>query len=593
MKDAEWAVIIDWMLSAEFDESNAYLGAVLSELFVHSHYTELDELGRRSTSAPSPWTRSVALQCIEHDFSCPYLQSLSQECAASGIIEISEVGRSVQARMASVYGRTKTKLDTYLRQCNADSYTFYVPNPAPAGSYCLYLSRGIRFLEAAHGVFMDDQFAQRVFDKNETSIHDHLEVLRQRFETTNPLYRDFKKREGFDQSKSLTLTSAGMSRFALFLNYRSITGSQRYPTLDDKLLTEVSELLPEILDDAKPSNEDVAALVGLQEQYAAISDTACNIFLSALKDCMRILNVSPSEALATVSLYDDIQREISVVASVGICDNDVRSYSCQIEAATGIVPWVAIKRRALLISNLTSSGFTMLRQTYLSNAQSILAVPVVSGGRLRGVISFESQIARAFRPSDLRLIWTFGSFLAQQMESRESVALQYRSVRTEISRCEKQSAAHASNRFEAIAQLAKKQLASDHADVWGCCLEGDFTTAGSTIPNWTINCRPRQNGWTTYVFRSRSPVWVNIHEQGCVAFSLHDSWKKIDDGPTDVNPTIRPAIKCELGLPVIGDGEVLAVIWLKFSSHRPLPLPEDLELALYFAEKSSKLLRAA
>lgn len=150
---------------------------------------------------------------------------------------------------------------------------------------------------------------------------------------------------------------------------------------------------------------------------ATSADEALQIAVAALHEQM------PEHQISVFSI--DSNRKLRMVAAAGYPDLDISSIT--VEYGQGIVGQVAEKQIPIRVRDAaTDPSFIPL----LQNTRSELAVPILYGERILGVLNLESTIIAAYDENDQEIIATLGTNLGSVLANIELV----RQIRLQVQR---------------------------------------------------------------------------------------------------------------------------------------------------------------
>ncbi len=175
---------------------------------------------------------------------------------------------------------------------------------------------------------------------------------------------------------------------------------------DTQILASLADMVATAIDNARlfeiseQRAEEMAFLFNVTT--AATMSPELNVALSqAVQTLRRTINVSN----ASIYLPDETGEYMLKEAGV----EDVDSEQSAIEIERGLIGWIARHHEAVVISDVTEDP----RELPIDEGtQSVMAVPLVTGGDLVGVLVVESELPRAFSEYNLRLLQTLSGSLA-------------------------------------------------------------------------------------------------------------------------------------------------------------------------------------
>jgi serine phosphatase RsbU (regulator of sigma subunit)/putative methionine-R-sulfoxide reductase with GAF domain len=306
--------------------------------------------------------------------------------------------------------------------------------------------------------------------------------------------------------------------------------------------------------------------------------------------------------VGTVHIYDATSQKLRVAGRKGNIRPDARQEQ-DVPNGEGVVAWVALHKRAILIENLDRSEFRQIHVPIFDGTVSELAVPMLSGDELLGVVNLESRRRGRFTAESVRALWfaanqaAVACRLVQQVNRNEQLlriahdAIAQTPAGTQPTSARERDAARAC--LSKLATLARDWLGAGECDIWQFD-DGTrrFTHSGATYRN--VDSPPRENGWSHYIRAAKHPVWISDVSSPAVFRARHwveetGTWS--DEAPPgrppprEVNETlISLGVKSEIGMPLRFKDQCIGVAWLKFlRAAEPPPGREMLRLAEGFA----------
>ena len=170
----------------------------------------------------------------------------------------------------------------------------------------------------------------------------------------------------------------------------------------------------------------------------------------------------------------------------------------------GVVAWVALMQKALLIDDLATSPFGNIKVQVNPDVKSELAVPMVADGELVGVLNLESTREGAFAPASVRSIW----YAADSAAVAFNLARKASTTRRMLSICEEATRDQegAKKALREIAKVLCKTLGADCGDIWHYnSFLGRIDVAGATYEPFQATIR--KDGWTNSLLRKPSNLF--------------------------------------------------------------------------------------
>lgn len=232
------------------------------------------------------------------------------------------------------------------------------------------------------------------------------------------------------------------------------------------------------------------------------------------------------------------------------------------------------------------SSFSSVWNEHHDTLVSQIAVPILVGSELVGVLSFESDSTVVFRPEHVRMLWSAANkFGIAQRLTHQSVR-----VREMLEGLGQLSLANPDGcePLHVLARLSAQLLDADACDVWAL-VPGvpRFRRMGEWNTGVQVSGNPRESGWTGFVVRSRYIMWLGEIES-TRRFSRR-TWTLDDleqpdsqsDTPTQLNTRVLEAgSRSELCVPLCIGDRCIGAVWFKYRvPHMPAPNAERRKLA--------------
>ncbi len=513
-----------------------------------------------------------------------------------------------------------------MQRLNALSCIVYIRDPWWKDQFVPALMPGVRITEPMHGFVLPLSSYERVAggaDAQEETyfrdttqaaeLHDETSPALARLIRDNPLFGDFTVREGVGSSARFRhFGDDGKADAVLWVNF-----ARPRQKFERKKLCElrkaIFDCLPDIVAQYARDNpfpvDQLTRILKPAEQLAGIglirTEQDLDPYLDNILDAvLQAFDIREETGIGTIHLFDPERQVLTRTKHKGVLDDDAPTEQ-SVSEGEGIIAWVALKRRALLIPDLAASRFDALYRRTAPNAVSELAVPMFAGKELLGVVNLESAVQPCpFTAHSVRTIWYTASQAAIACLLAQQVAIAQKEARRTSQLLE---LAHGAADGEAntepldkMAELAGEWLQADECDIWEYGEERHaFIRSGASYKEHDPSSLPRTNGWSHYVRHTRTPVWLS-DVTGPAAFDSRfwnrerQAWEPTPPPaghhtpPKEVNERLlNLTVSCELGMPIEVGGRSLGVAWLKY--HKPLtpaPSPAIMQVAGDFAAQA-------
>jgi GAF domain-containing protein len=407
------------------------------------------------------------------------------------------------------------------------------------------------------------------------------------------LFGDFIEREGIQSSVRLLHKANGSIEAVLFVNFaetREFDDSLKDSLRD--LLMELVRNLPTLCDELRKSetNTIVQAIrilpptpVDLLSQLSEWDASLENYFHSLLKVVIQALEIESGTAFGTIHLYDRKTETLRPVAYFGEKTQEAQSTQpLSILTGEGIISWVAIRRKALLITDLENSEFKKIHFRINEGARSEVAIPMMAGEELIGVLNLEAFRPNFFQPSCVRSLWFAANRAAMEYSLSQQARLNSRlkDLGDGLLELCGQAVGEGTGNFslDKLALLAATQLEATRCDIWHYDKDSNkFELAGISNSECTP-APPRLNGWSKHIRRSRQPVWINeikADTEFKICYWNEGAWdqKPQDlDTPSSINSSVaEQGVGSLLGIPIEVRGQCIGVAWLEYDNTTEIP----------------------
>ena len=519
-------------------------------------------------------------------------------------------------------------LEDGVAEVGAASATFYVRDPWWTDEFRLLFLPCVRITEPMHG-FLFPAGARIASGVEEDYIGDapNTPWLREALApevqaraAVDPLFGDFVARERVASCARFLQVVGDRVDAVLFVNFREPVA------FDDarkgglravwrRLADRVADLIDEI---ARVQRFPGAKLVRILRPTHQLADfdphdpgrLRESVFGAILDAVFEALAVAPGEGLGTIHLFDADSRTLRLAAHRGHVDAPFPVQS--VDQVEGILSWVALKRRSIVIDDLERSHFRSLHIRVRDDVRSELAVPMLAGGDLLGVVNLESTRPAWFAAEDARAI----AYAANQAAIACRLHRQLSEHRALADRTERllhvchraatglggpETAGGDGRGLDELATVGRDFLRAARCDIWQYDRRRRrFTDAGASYTEFRQGAGPRPDGLSHYVLRSRVPVWVaDIRDRGSYSLRFWDASREAWDEspPAGAAPAllndrlIALGVCCTLGLPIEVGDRCNGVAWLKYDTLRtPVPSPKTMRLARGFAAEAGLVL---
>ena len=417
-------------------------------------------------------------------------------------------------------------LEQRRRDLGASSCTFYLRDPYWSHNFRIAALCNVRYEEPMYGfaspspardVILGREQELFVSDTSQDSRLSEPPIsLTDVDDAVLSLFGDFQSREGVRASARLTHTSPqGEPEAILFVNFSQPT------EFDLELRTQLRALLREAMaltgavqielaDEDDQWMSEATQIVSPELSLPSLDLRGARepdaFFQQILESTLRALGLSPEMALGTLHLYDPELQLLTLHGHCGHIQNIERARTHSVKRGEGVVSWVVMRRRALLIQNLRDSDFGTLHVTLNEATCSELAVPIESAGTLVGVICLECFEPGRLLPHHVRSVWYAANRAAIVYRMHQQAQMNSRLLSVCAKAATGSRGAH--DALEEIATLARTYLRSTFCDIWS--YDAD---KGSYVPLAGADRRHhdgvRRNGFTDYVRRCSEPIWIS------------------------------------------------------------------------------------
>lgn len=519
----------------------------------------------------------------------------------------------------SARDRLNEALESAMLDTGATSCTFYVRDPFWPDEMHLIAMPGVTVKEPMHG-FTFPPHSKRVVAEGELEIFsadtrfknelredagwplDHID------EDKRFLFGDFVEREGIKSSARLTHAPDNHVEAVLFVNFAQTTTFDEslkdklrqllqrcvfeLPLLQNQIRTEEGDDLIQAIRMFPPADEGSSSVPWEQSKEAYLAEI--------LRVAIEALGLSPETTFGTIHEYDRKTQILSRVTHFGNIKVE-RAEEQSVVNGEGIISWVAIRRKALLIGDLKHSKFAdihiPINLDRHREVQSEVAVPIFAGELLLGVLNLESFLPNAFGPMCVRSLWfAVNRAAVAQKLSRINERIKFL-VGSFQDLCREAVGKGGMAGLNRLAELAAGELEAARCGIWRYDEYSDKFELAGVNP---IDHRPQppsSNGLTRFILqlyrseRLRSPVRI-ARSDNVVDFEVKcwngEDW--IDPParirqPTNLNLGVGVQVRSLLGIPIKGRLNCVGVAWLEYEVDLEKPLVNEIvKLATKFTD---------
>jgi len=507
-------------------------------------------------------------------------------------------------------------LTAALKKLGASSSTFYLRDPDWDDEFRLVFMPGVEIVEPMHGFLIPDSVRKKFVsggakqyvtykDGKRAAVTPSSGVV-SRLAGENPLFGDFAQREGVASSARLIHSDSQGPDCVLFVNFdHAVRFTDRLKRQLDGLLRKLAPQASSIVAQLdRKSRLSTLQIIRILRPIQSLASMGQRLSTPRLRDhlkqilraALRAFDVAPEDGLASIYEYNRNSAELERVAWVSELIDPVPVQD--VSSGDGVMSWVALKRRALLIEDLKKSRFGQIYRELSPHIRSELAVPMIAQNRLIGVLNLESTKARTFPPESVRLVWHAANQAAVAFRLSEEVE---RSRRFADGTAELLKISHEAVTGEStdksllkrLANIAKQHLNADDCDIWlHEPRTHSFQSSGASYSRHSPEQLPRTNGWSNFVQKNEIPVWIEdisdtttyspfFWSTSSNKWVTRPSSRKI---PKSINARLlRQRTRCEVGVPIPVRGNCVGVAWVKFRKDRDRPSRETMTLAKGFA----------
>jgi GAF domain-containing protein len=489
-------------------------------------------------------------------------------------------------------------------QVEATSCTFYVRDPFWPDALRLVAMPGVKLIEPMYG-FNFPRSAKSTPGQGDTQAFTVRITKEERLDASAPkrlaierldperrrLFGNFVEREAVVCSAEILRTLEGQIEALLFVNFdREKQFDARLKGILNGMLDEVTTELPSLRNELEQSEaEELVQVVRIlqpaldvvstrQEEWKSFLE---GYFHSLLKVSLAATSVEPGRGLGTIHLYDEETSTLRLAAMEGEIKHSERAQSVWARSGHGIISWVAIRQNPLLISDLGNSEFGKIHIGLNESVRSEVAIPMMAGERLLGVLNLESFERDAFSAGCVRSLWFAANRAAVAFELSEQVRIN--SDLKTLSDGLMELWRHwiedggTDSFLDELASLAATHVDADRCGIWRYNKDADCFEDFGLSYRAPMPTPPRGDGWSSIIRRSKRPIWIySIGKRD--AFRV---WYWVPNFWTIEPPTsrsvpdelsagvVKEGVQALLGIPILLHDECVGVAWLEYQRDSP------------------------
>ena len=503
-----------------------------------------------------------------------------------------------------------TPLTEALREAKSDlqalSCLLYLRDPEWPGEFRLLEMSGVRVTEPMFG-FVYTESSRRLLGGPQDLFENYSDEATEvpfAADGIHPQHRflfgTFRQREGVRAFAKVAKPLEGKGRqVILFVNYHVAK------EFDEHLIARIRRVLDDLADLVSGLEKELMAadLEWRSEATKIVSPgrTLTNMdfessgqpniyFNQIIEAALSALNITAGCGLGVIHLYNAELQRLELSGLSGEVDHSaIENHSVN---GQGIISWVALTKRALIVQNLDSSEFKYIHVSINERTKAELAVPLEVGGELIGTMCLECTEPNQFLPHHAYSVWYAANNAALGYQLYQLASIN----RKLLDLCWRATTKDAHVSLDDLATLAKDFLRASFCEISRYNDEfGTFDSGGASHKDFVPEVR--QGGWTEFIRRQKHPVWIN--DIGSPETSVHiwagDGWQESTQSqvvPNSINRTaIEGGVRSALGVPITIANDCIGVAWVKYKQRRVgCPKPAFMSLALGFAAQAGLVL---
>jgi GAF domain-containing protein len=506
----------------------------------------------------------------------------------------------------------------------AASCTLYVPDPYWIDEFRLVCMPGVKMQEPMHGFLSPDQSRRNIYDGRHILFcpPDRL-VDPTRHQIPIPatipedkrfLFGDFWEREGVQSCARVGGVDGSPEntkvppKAVLFVNFTTVVDFDEELRAKIKgIYAEVLKSIPDVTRELKkldqgpiaevlrvlqPALELAKSPAGTQSRNAHLSEH----FTEILRLSLGALGIDKDDGLGAIYLFDYATGHLNLAASYGDAPELDKARTLSAFSGEGVISWVVVRRRAILINGLGKSKFGGIHRSVNRDVQNQLAVPMIANGELIGVLNLECK-RKLFSPASVRSLW----YAANRAAVAHQISKTTGTTNTMLQICAGASRNQegASDSLKEIARALKEGINADFCDIWHYNehLQAFDAAGASYDPFQPTGIRP--DGWSMYVREHGNPVWISSivdSEKFRVGTWVDGQWRDVPNGmdqPATVNDRLLESrVEAELGTPIKVAGNCVGVAWMKYKRSRLPPSGEVMAEIISLANQAGFVLES-
>ncbi|MCX6591412.1 MAG: GAF domain-containing protein [Acidobacteria bacterium] len=349
--------------------------------------------------------------------------------------------------------------------------------------------------------------------------------------------------------------------------------------------------------DATPLAESARILAPAQTVARTTDDSGLRShFEAVLETSLAALGVREEDGVGTIHLYNPGTNSLILKASVGHLDDAENATVQKVADGDGVIAWVFRRSRSVVIRRLGDSAFGSIHVSIRNNTQSELAVPMIADGRVIGVLNLESVRPDAFSPQSVRSIWYAANSAATAYHISRQATLN-----AELFRIWSEAEKPKEGAFDAQKGAANRlaRLLGDAKEATSCEIWLDdqdskqFSLFGSS-PAEYHSVVIRRDGWSAYVKKHKSVVWIRRLEGSTFESRMwrDGKWEgSLADAPKTLNASFDVDVRAALAFPI--GANFKGVLWLRFNHDFAAPNETEVQEAEAFVSQAALILEAA
>ncbi len=200
------------------------------------------------------------------------------------------------------------------------------------------------------------------------------------------------------------------------LNVESLSPNN-YSEWDERLMRGLADLAVIALKNAQAFEREMR----LAEERQVLNDISKEI--TGQLDYVRVFDLILQKTLeltnctfGALSLYDPIMNDLRIVAETGVGEDIKRM---RIPLNHGVIGYVAAHKQLVNVEDVSSPPWNELYLEIFSGIRSELAVPMLAGNELRGVLNVESSAFHHFKGRDERLLQGLADLAVVALQNTE------------------------------------------------------------------------------------------------------------------------------------------------------------------------------